>query len=139
LAARIRLQRAGRKKRPFYRIVVADRAANRDGRFVERLGHYDPVPNPFELVIDSERALYWLSVGAEPSDTVRSLMRRTDIWARFKGVEVAPPALSTDSAEDAKAETAPPVEDEAEAPAEVTEAADAPEADAEEAPASDEG
>jgi len=112
LAARIRLQRAGRKKRPFYRIVVADRAANRDGRFVERLGHYDPIPDPFELVINEERALYWLSVGAEPTDTVRSLMRRTDIWKRFKGVETAPPSLSSDDADEPAAEAAPAVSDE---------------------------
>jgi len=112
LAARIRLQRAGRKKRPFYRIVVADRAANRDGRFVERLGHYDPVPAEFELVLNEERALYWLNMGAEPSDTVRSLMRRTDVWAKYKGVETAPPELSTDDAEVAE-EAAPPVVDDA--------------------------
>lgn len=129
MAARIRLQRAGRKKRPFYRIVVADRAANRDGRFVERLGHYDPVPDPFELVLNEERALYWLSVGAEPTDTVRSLMRRTDVWARFKGVETTPPALSTDEV------AAAPV---AEEPAEEAEEADAPAPDAEEAPEADE-
>jgi small subunit ribosomal protein S16 len=111
LAARIRLQRAGRKKRPFYRIVVADRAANRDGRFVERLGHYDPVPAELELVLNEERALYWLNMGAEPSDTVRSLMRRTGVWAKYKGVETAPPALSADEPEAAEAveEAAPTV------------------------------
>ncbi len=112
MAARIRLQRAGRKKRPFYRIVVADRAANRDGRFVERLGHYDPVPAEFELVLNEERALYWLNMGAEPSDTVRSLMRRTGVWAKYKGVEAAPPALSTDDASDT-ADVAPAVADDA--------------------------
>ncbi|MAF10592.1 30S ribosomal protein S16 [Candidatus Poribacteria bacterium] len=109
MAARIRLQRAGRKKRAFYRIVVADRAANRDGRFVERIGHYDPVPTQFELVLNEERALYWLNMGAEPSDTVRSLMRRTGVWARYKGVEPAPPALSADDSE----EPAPVVVDDA--------------------------
>jgi small subunit ribosomal protein S16 len=113
LAARIRLQRAGRKKRPFYRIVVADRAANRDGRFVERLGHYDPVPAEIEFVLNEERALYWLSMGAEPTDTVRSLMRRSGVWAKFKGVETAPPELSTADADPAPVakEAAPPVVD----------------------------
>lgn len=112
MAARIRLQRAGRKKRPFYRIVVADRAANRDGRFVERLGHYDPVPAEFDLVLNEERALYWLNMGAEPSDTVRSLMRRTGVWAKYKGVETAAPELSTDEPEAAE-EAAPTVVDDA--------------------------
>jgi small subunit ribosomal protein S16 len=120
LAARIRLQRAGRKKRPFYRIVVADRAANRDGRFVERIGHYDPVPTQFELVVNEDRALYWLTMGAEPSDTVRSLLRRTGVWARYKGVEPAPPALSAEDAEEA----APVVVDDAPEEADVSDADD---------------
>ena len=115
MAARIRLQRAGRKKRPFYRIVVADRAANRDGRSVERLCHHYPIPDPFEFVINEKRAFHWLRVGAEPTDTVRSLMRRTDIWKRFKGVEAAPPSLSSDDADEPAAEAAPPAADEPEA------------------------
>jgi small subunit ribosomal protein S16 len=84
LAVRIRLQRAGRKKRPFYRIVVADARSNRDGRYIERLGHYDPVPAEQELVVDAERALYWLRQGAQPSDSVRSLLRRAGVWAAFR-------------------------------------------------------
>ena len=84
MAARIRLQRAGRKKRAFFRIVVADGRANRDGRYIERLGHYDPIADPAEVVVDSERALYWLQQGAQPTDTARSLLRQTGVWQLFK-------------------------------------------------------
>ena len=83
MAVRIRLQRFGRKKRPFYRVVVADARSPRDGRFIERLGHYSPIAEPSEVVIDEERALYWLSVGAQPSDTVKSLLSQVGIWAKF--------------------------------------------------------
>lgn len=93
------MQRAGRKKRPFYRIVVADQRANRDGRFVERLGHYDPLPDPETLVVDEERALYWLQQGAQPSDTARSLLRRVGVWSRFKAPKGPAPAVATSDAE----------------------------------------
>lgn len=83
MAVRMRLQRFGRKKRPFYRVVVADARSPRDGRFIERLGHYSPIEEPSEVVIDEERALYWLSVGAQPSDTVKSLLSQVGIWAKF--------------------------------------------------------
>ncbi|MBM3215746.1 30S ribosomal protein S16 [Candidatus Poribacteria bacterium] len=89
MAAKIRLQRAGRTKRAFYKIVVADTRANRDGKFVEQLGTYNPVPDTFELVIDEERALYWLRQGAQPSDTVRSLLRQQGVWAQYKGPSAA--------------------------------------------------
>lgn len=84
MPARIRLQRAGRKKRAFFRIVVADSRANRDGRYIERLGHYDPIPDPAELVVNNERALYWLQQGAQPTDTARSLLKQTGAWQLFK-------------------------------------------------------
>jgi len=71
---RIRLSRTGAKKQPSYRIVVADVEAKRDGRIVERIGHYNPRPNPIDYRIDEERALYWLSVGAQPSDAVHRLL-----------------------------------------------------------------
>lgn len=83
MAVRIRLQRAGRKKRPFYRIVVADARANRDGKYVERIGHYDPIPERSQLVVNNERALYWLQQGAQPSETVKSLLRRVGVWSQF--------------------------------------------------------
>lgn len=75
----IRLRRTGAAKRPYYRVVVADSRATRDGRFVEVLGHYDPRPDPAVVKIDTERANYWLGKGAQPSDTVRSLLKRSPV------------------------------------------------------------
>jgi small subunit ribosomal protein S16 len=72
----IRLRRTGTTKRPYYRVVVADSRAWRDGRFVETLGHYDPRRDPAVVEIDAERAKYWISKGAKPSETVRSLLKR---------------------------------------------------------------
>jgi small subunit ribosomal protein S16 len=72
----IRLRRTGSTKRPYYRVVVADSKDWRDGRFVETLGHYDPRKDPAVVKIDSERAQYWISKGARPSDTVRSLLKK---------------------------------------------------------------
>ena len=73
MSVRIRLRRMGRKKQPHYRVVVADGAAPRDGRFVENLGYYKPQSSPARLVLDLERFDYWVGQGAQPSDTVRSL------------------------------------------------------------------
>jgi small subunit ribosomal protein S16 len=70
----IRLRRAGTTKKPHYRVVVADSRAWRDGRFVEVLGHYDPRQDPAVVRIDAERARYWISKGAQPSETVKSLL-----------------------------------------------------------------
>jgi small subunit ribosomal protein S16 len=72
----IRLRRTGTTKRPYYRVVVADSRAWRDGAFVEVLGHYDPRRNPAVVKIDLERARHWIAKGAQPSDTVRSLLKR---------------------------------------------------------------
>jgi small subunit ribosomal protein S16 len=72
----IRLRRTGTTKRPYYRVVVADSRSWRDGRFVETLGHYDPRRNPAVVKIDAERAQYWISKGAKPSETVRSLLKK---------------------------------------------------------------
>jgi small subunit ribosomal protein S16 len=76
MAVRLRLARMGRKKRPFYRIVAADQRSPRDGRFIERLGFYDPMKEPNELEVDLERVDYWLGEGASPSDTVSDLIKR---------------------------------------------------------------
>lgn len=73
---RLRLTRMGAKKRPFYRVIAADSRSPRDGRFIERLGHYDPMKDPFDLKLDLERIDYWLSQGAQPSDTVARLIER---------------------------------------------------------------
>ena len=72
----IRLRRTGTTKRPYYRVVVADSRAWRDGAFVEILGHYDPRRDPAVVKIDVERAKYWIAKGAQPSDTVKSLLKR---------------------------------------------------------------
>lgn len=76
MPARIRLRRMGRKKKPHYRVVVADSASPRDGRFVETLGYYKPLADPARLVIDLERVDHWLSEGASPSGTVKSLISK---------------------------------------------------------------
>ncbi|ABY92998.1 30S ribosomal protein S16 [Thermoanaerobacter brockii subsp. lactiethylicus] len=79
MAVRIRLKRFGAKKRPFYRIVVADSRSPRDGRFIDEIGYYNPIAQPAEIKIDVEKAKKWLSVGAQPSDTVKSLFKKEGI------------------------------------------------------------
>lgn len=81
---RIRLSRTGKKRQPSYRVVVADVDARRDGRVVERLGHYNPLVDPIEFKIDEERALYWLSVGAQASDPVRRLLEKQGTYDRLQ-------------------------------------------------------
>jgi len=76
MAVRIRLRRLGRKKKPHYRVVVTDRAAPREGRFIETLGHYRPLMDPARLVLDLERVDYWIGQGAVPSETVHSLIEK---------------------------------------------------------------
>ena len=73
---KIRLKRMGMKKKPFYRLVVTDSRNPRDGRFIEELGYYNPVSEPVALKIDHDRAKYWLGVGAQPTDTVRGLLKK---------------------------------------------------------------
>ena len=80
MAIRIRLQRGGRKKRPFYRVVAADSQAKRDGRFLEILGTYDPLKDPYEFKVDEEKVRKWLERGASPSDTVRSLLKKAGFF-----------------------------------------------------------
>lgn len=79
MATRIRLKRMGAKKKPFYRIVVADSRSPRDGRFIEEIGHYDPCKNPVEVRIDDERAVQWLKNGAQPSETVKALLKKAGL------------------------------------------------------------
>ena len=80
---RIRLQRMGRKKRPFYRVVAADSQAPRDGAFLETIGHYDPLTEPATVVIDEEKALKWLRHGAQPTETVAGLLKKLGVWDKF--------------------------------------------------------
>ena len=85
MAVKIRLSRQGRKKAPFYRLVVADSRSPRDGKFIELIGIYNPMTDPASVKIDEERALYWLGVGALPSETARGLLKKQGIWDKFKG------------------------------------------------------
>ena len=77
MAVKIRLKRMGMKKKPFYRVVVADIRSPRDGRFIEEIGYYNPMTSPAEIKIDQERAKYWLGVGAQPTDTAKILLKKT--------------------------------------------------------------
>ena len=76
MAVRIRLARHGAKKKPFYRIVVADSESPRDGKYLENVGTYNSLLDPVEVKLDSERIRYWIDLGAKPSDTVRSLLKK---------------------------------------------------------------
>ena len=81
MAVKIRLARHGAKKRPFYRIVAADSESPRDGRFLERLGTYNPLQDPAAVVLNTDRIKYWIDQGATPSDTVRSILKREGVFA----------------------------------------------------------
>ena len=76
MSVRIRLKRVGAKKAPVYRVVVADSRSPRDGRFIEEIGYYNPVADPAEIRIDMEKANEWIKKGAQPSDTVRALLKK---------------------------------------------------------------
>lgn len=84
MAVRIRLARHGRKKAPFYRLVVADSRSPRDGRFIELLGTYDPMTEPANITVNEDRAVYWLTVGATASETARGLLKKTGVWEKFE-------------------------------------------------------
>lgn len=81
---KIRLRRMGRRNRPFYRVVVADSRSPRDGKFIEVIGHYNPLTDPATVTIDEEKALKWLRCGAEPTDTVRSLLSKLGIMDKVR-------------------------------------------------------
>jgi len=83
LSVKLRLKRMGKKKYPFYRIVTIDSRTSRDGKYIDKIGHYNPMTNPAEIVINEERALYWLKQGAIPSETVRSLLSRKGILLKY--------------------------------------------------------
>ena len=84
MAVRIRLKRMGAKKRPFYRLVVADSRAARDGRFIDTIGYYNPIAEPSELTVDEEKALDWLKNGAQPSVTARTLLKQSGVMEKFE-------------------------------------------------------
>lgn len=81
---KIRLRRTGAHKQPSYRVVAADSHSPRDGRFLETLGHYNPLTEPATIVIDEEKTLKWLRQGAQPTDTAERLLRLAGIWEKFK-------------------------------------------------------
>ena len=85
MAVKIRLKRMGKKFAPFYRVVVLDSRKKRDGRVIEEIGVYDPMQEPSLISIDSERVQYWLGVGAQPTEAVIALLKRTGDWQKFTG------------------------------------------------------
>ena len=114
MAVRIRLQRHGRKKRPFYRLVAADARAQRDGAFLERLGYYDPLTDPADIVIDEDKALKWLRRGAQPTDTAKRLLSKRGILMKFEYERLGRPIPAEDSVEEvAEADDAQPTDAEA--------------------------
>jgi small subunit ribosomal protein S16 len=138
VAVKIRLTRMGKIRAPFYRVVVADSRTRRDGRAIEEIGKYHPTEEPSVVEIDSDRAQYWLSVGAQPTDQVKALLKLTGDWQKFTGegeaVNTVKGAKAKESFE-APAAASVIVEKKDEAPA-ADEAAEAPADDAE-APAAD--
>ena len=85
MAVKIRLKRLGKIRAPYYRIVVADSRTKRDGRVIEEIGKYHPTQNPSFIEVDSDRAQYWLSVGAQPTEQVAAILKLTGDWGKFKG------------------------------------------------------
>ena len=136
MAVKIRLTRMGKIRAPFYRVVVADSRTRRDGRAIEQIGKYHPTEEPSVVEIDSDRAQYWLSVGAQPTDQVKALLKLTGDWQKFTGegeaVNTVKGAKAKESFE-APAAASVIVEKKDEAPAEAAsdEAAEAPADDAE--------
>lgn len=85
MAVKIRLKRFGKIRAPYYRIVVADSRTKRDGRVIEEIGKYDPTRHPSLIEVESERAQYWLKVGAQPTEQVAAILKLTGDWGQFKG------------------------------------------------------
>jgi len=95
VATKIRLKRLGKIRAPYYRIVVADSRTKRDGRVIEEIGKYHPTEEPSFIEVDSERAQYWLGVGAQPTEQVSVLLKITGDWQKFKGLPGAEGTLRT--------------------------------------------
>lgn len=103
MATKIRLKRFGKIRAPYYRIVVADSRTKRDGRAIEEIGKYHPTEEPSLIEITSERAQYWLSVGAQPTEQVLALLKITGDWQKFKGLPGAEGTLRTKAVKSADA------------------------------------
>ena len=93
MAVKIKLKRMGKIRAPYYRVVVAGSRTKRDGRAIEEIGIYHPKENPSRMVVNSERVAYWLGVGAQPTDPVLAILKRTGDWQAFKGEPAPPPLL----------------------------------------------
>ena len=89
MATRIRLKRTGSRHQPHFRVVVMEQRKSRDGRSIEEIGYYNPRTDPATIDINEERALYWLGVGAQPSETVRSLLEKTGVMKSFQETQAA--------------------------------------------------
>jgi small subunit ribosomal protein S16 len=158
VATKIKLMRLGKMRAPYYRIVVADARTKRDGRSIETIGKYHPKEEPSFIEVNSERAQYWLGVGAQPTEAVAAIFRVTGDWQKFKGEPAPAPMRVAEPKPDKKAiyeaavregmnepsadattakKKAAPKKAAAEAPAAETPAAEAPAADAAEAPAAE--
>ena len=145
MAVKIRLKRMGKIRAPYYRIVVADSRTKRDGRSIEEIGKYHPTEEPSFIEVNSERAQYWLGVGAQPSPQVEAILKLTGDWGIFKGDKNAVSTVKTKEAKEAfqadekkKPVLKPKAEKPAEKPAEAPVDADASDAVATEAPAAEE-
>ena len=88
MAVKLRLKRMGAKQKPFYRIIVADSRSPRDGRFIETVGTYDPVKADNNISVKEDRVAYWLDNGAQPTDTVKSILSKSGVWATYKNSKV---------------------------------------------------
>lgn len=89
MAIRIRLKRMGAKKQPFYRLVVADSRAARDGRFIETIGHYNPIAQPVEVRVDEEKAIEWLQKGAQPSESAKQVLQMSGVLEKWQSLKRA--------------------------------------------------
>ena len=105
MAVKLKLKRMGKIRAPQYRVIVADARNKRDGKAIEEIGKYHPKEHPSLIEVNSERVQYWLSVGAQPSDAVKVLLRKTGDWQKFKGLQ-APAPLQVAEAKDPEAEEA---------------------------------
>ncbi|MCW1250439.1 30S ribosomal protein S16 [Acaricomes phytoseiuli] len=101
MAVKIRLKRFGKIRAPYYRIVVADSRTKRDGRAIEEIGKYHPTENPSFIEVNSDRAQYWLSVGAQPTEQVMQILNITGDWQKFKGLPGAEGKLKTKAPKEA--------------------------------------
>lgn len=99
MAVRIRLRRIGAKKKPFYRVVVADSRSPRNGRFLDTIGWFDPLADPAKIQIDESKAMKWLEEGAEPTDSARSVLSKAGIMGRFRGASAPAAAAAPASTE----------------------------------------